>query len=74
MAYPTSVQRSIDAAQGTRRPLGYVAMVGARPLGPMRETPEAALKDAVDEGEAWVCLQYRQIFEGALTWIAPVWP
>jgi hypothetical protein len=71
---PSDVSRQLRSLRGERAPLGWVFMVGQRPRGPLRPTREAALRDAVEAGEAAVCLDHRRIFLEPLTWIAPIWP
>lgn len=71
---PSAVSRRLHSLRGERAPIGYVLMVGRRPRGPLRRTPDEALRDAVEAGEAAVCLQYGRIFLEPLTWIAPIWP
>lgn len=55
-------------------PVGYVFMVAGCPKGPLRDTKEAAIQDAVEAREARVDLQYNRVFYNPLTWIAPVYP
>lgn len=71
---PSAVSRRLRSLRGERAPIGYVLMVGRRPRGPIRRTPDEALRDAVEAGEAAVCVQYARIFLEPLTWIAPIWP
>lgn len=71
---PSAVSRRLRSLRGERAPIGYVLMVGRSPRGPLRRTPDEALRDAVQTGEAAVCLQYGRIFLEPLTWIAPIWP
>lgn len=72
--HPAAVDRRLRSLRGEALPVGWVFMVGQRPRGPLRATREAALRDAVEAGEASVCLDYRRIFLRPLTWVAPVWP
>lgn len=55
-------------------PIGYVFMVGQRPRGPLRASYDEAMRDAVEAGEAYVCLQNRATFLSPLAWIAPIYP
>ncbi|MFC3711321.1 hypothetical protein ACFOMD_01985 [Sphingoaurantiacus capsulatus] len=71
---PAAVNRRLRSLRGERAPVGWVFMVGQRPWGPLRPTREAALQDAVEAGEASVCLEYGRVFLQPLTWVAPVWP
>lgn len=71
---PSDVSRRLRSLRGEPAPIGWVFMVGQRPRGPLRPTREAALRDAVEAGEAAVCLEYRRIFLKPLTWVAPIWP
>lgn len=74
MGYSFQVERSIDAAAGKSRPVGYVFMVDAQVKGPLRKTRAEAVRDAVEAREAHVDPQYGRVFMEPLTWIAPVWP
>ena len=55
-------------------PIGYVFMVEQRPRGPLRASRDEALRDAVEAGEAYVCLQNRATFLSPLAWSAPIYP
>ena len=74
MGYERRVIRSADRASGRERPLGYVFMLGQKPMAPLRETEKEATGDAIAAREARVDLQYGQVFFSALAWVAPVWP
>lgn len=69
-----AIAAELARRQGKRVPVGYVYMNGRRPRGPLRATEEEALKDAVADGGASVCLQYRRTFLGPGVWIAPIYP
>lgn len=71
---PSAVNRRLRSLRGERAPVGYVFMVGNRPWGPLRKTRVDAIRDAVEAGEASVCLDHGTVFLEPLTWIAPVWP
>jgi hypothetical protein len=74
MGQAARVARSIDLATGREMPVGYVFMLASRPRGPMRATRAEALKDAVEAKEAFVDPELGVIFQGPLTWIAPIYP
>ncbi|KFG91700.1 hypothetical protein BV98_000558 [Sphingobium herbicidovorans NBRC 16415] len=74
MGYSGKVQRSIDAAVGKSKPIGYVFMIDTQVKGPLRQTRAEAVQDAVEAREAHVDVQYGRVFLEPLTWIAPIWP
>jgi hypothetical protein len=68
------IKRSIDRANRADEPIGYVFMVAMQPKGPMRDTRQEAIQDAVNAREARIDMQYGRVFFEPMTWVAPIWP